>query len=145
MKCETVREKLYDLFFDLLSKEEREEIEQHLASCAECKKALEQAGREVKLLEHWQDAEPPDGLVAETMTAVHSGKAGQEEEPVQYVPVEPALAWLGSRRFWQVAAGLVAVLLVGTAARMTRVVTRKAEPAEISVYGPAKLSPGDGG
>ena len=49
MSCETIREKLYELIFDLLDEEERRDVESHLKGCPACRGAYEQALRDAEL------------------------------------------------------------------------------------------------
>ena len=69
MKCDSVRDKLYELLFDLLGEEERREVEAHIQGCAACQAALEQARREQALLGRWAVPAPPPGLAEATVAA----------------------------------------------------------------------------
>jgi len=136
MKCDSVRDKLYDLLFDLLDDAERRELEAHVAGCAACQAALEAARRERALLERWTVPAPPPGLAEATVAATR-----RKEAPTMK-PVEPALPWLGGRTFWRVAASVAILVGAGLLFAWNRAQRMQARPQEAFVYGQGELTPG---
>ena len=139
MNCETITDRLYDLHFDLLEDEERRAIDAHLADCEACRQAYEQVRRECGLLERWAPPAPPEGLAKKTIDAVRSASGSRA---TTYAPVEPEMRWLGSRRFWTIAASLFIFILAGVGLKTLHVVSRHASPAEVFLYGQSELTPG---
>jgi len=138
MNCDDVRDKLYDLLFDLLDDDERRVVEAHIDSCAACREALEAAQRERALLQRWTVPPPPAGLADAAVAA-----ANRKEAPAMtYAPIEPEVRWLGSRRFWSVAATILLAVAAGLWLQAQRLATRQARPQEAFVYGQGELTPG---
>jgi len=138
MNCEEIREKIYDLVFDLLDEEERREVEAHLATCDACREARDAALRERALLRRWVVPAPPVGLAD---AAVAAAKRKEARVP-SYQPIEPELKWLGSRRFWKVVAAAVVLIAGAVLLDLARVSMRRADPQEAFLYGQAHLTPG---
>ncbi|WP_372370679.1 von Willebrand factor type A domain-containing protein [Candidatus Uabimicrobium sp. HlEnr_7] len=57
MNCGKFHAYIYDYYYDLLENEERNEFEQHLQSCYECKEKFEQQQAGLSLLQAWQPQE----------------------------------------------------------------------------------------
>jgi len=136
MNCDSVRDKLYDLLFDLLDDAERRELEAHVAGCADCQAALEAARRERALLERWTVPTPPPGLAEATVAATR-----RKEAPTMK-PVEPDLKWLGGRTFWRLAASVAILAGAGLLFAWSRAQRMQARPQEAFVYGQSELTPG---
>jgi anti-sigma factor RsiW len=134
MNCDALKDKLYDLLFDLLDPEEKRAAEAHLADCPDCRRRLEEAKREAALLREWQAPQPPDHLADQTIAAIQSSRIIR--------PVEPAMRWLGGRRFWQIAAAAVILIAAGVLAKTWQVTSAHAAPVEMSLYGESELTPG---
>jgi len=142
MTCEKIQERLYEFLFDLLEPEQRREVASHLETCEACRKVLEQAARERGLLRHWAVA-PPAGLADTTIASVQAAaRRRQAAPPSPYAPVEPAVKWLGSRRFWTVAAAAAAVVLAVVGVQSLVIALRTAAPQEAFVYSQACMTPG---
>ncbi len=142
MTCPISPEKTYDYLFDLLDDAERGEVERHVASCDECRRTLAAARHEQELLKHWAAPAPPSGLAERTVSAARAESEQKGGRAMQPNHVEPEFRWLGSRRFWAVAAMLLLVLGLGIAAKSWHMTTRHAGPQQAFLYGGANLTPG---
>ena len=163
MNCPEVHDKLYDLLFDLLDEPERREVEAHLAACPACRAARDAASRERDLLQRWTVPPPPPGLaeaVAGQLTSRGSETRGRSDpltsrglaargrlderkvDAMKYEPVEPEVRWLGSRRFWQVAAAAAALVVAGLIFQWQRLARMTAPPQEAFLYGQSEMAPG---
>ena len=138
MNCESVRDVLYDLAFDLLDDEQRRAVEAHVASCGECRVALERVERERAMLQQWTVPAPPAGLADAAIAAARR----KEATAMTPKPVEPELRWLGSRTFWRVAATVAIAVVAGLLFQWRRIDRMQARPQEAFVYGQGEMLPG---
>ena len=142
MSCETTREKLYELVFDLLDEDERREIQAHLESCAGCREAYQRALREHGLLKHWAVPPVPDGLAERAVAAAGATSRSKKEPAMTYEPIEPEMRWLGGRRFCLAAAAALMLVVTGVGVNSLRVASRHATPQEAVVLGQWSITPG---
>ncbi|MBS3762075.1 MAG: zf-HC2 domain-containing protein, partial [Planctomycetes bacterium] len=142
MKCEEVQQKLYDLVFDLLDGDEREQVEKHLQSCRECRQARDKIRRQKEALREWDAPPPPEDLAERTIKAAQTQKKGMEGQTMASEPVEPKADWLGSKRFWKIAAAAIALITIGLLGIDRHIATRHAKPQETMVYGRWAATPG---
>lgn len=59
MKCDLSKEKLMAFLYDELNGDERADFERHLSQCPACRKEIALLESSRKLLQAWQDEEPP--------------------------------------------------------------------------------------
>jgi hypothetical protein len=71
MMCHDVREQLSALIDDALASHERETLDAHLATCADCRRELEQLRATAALLRRLPVVRAPAGFVDRVMTAAH--------------------------------------------------------------------------
>lgn len=72
MKHDDMQEKLSAYMDDAVSTQERSAIEDHLAGCAECRKALEELRMTVAHLKNLEQVEPPAWMTQKIMAQVRS-------------------------------------------------------------------------
>jgi predicted anti-sigma-YlaC factor YlaD len=97
MNCELHREELVAYGYGELGPSESAAVEAHLATCPDCRQALEELSRTRRLLRAWAEEEPPFRL-----TFVGQQVPGRWRLP----------DWLTGRRGWGLALGLGALVLV---------------------------------
>ena len=83
--------------------------------------------------------EGSEAFVAQVMENVREETA--EDEPVNVI--EPDLPWLGSGRFWAIAASLIVLLCVGVGLKVNYVSNLRAQPGQAFLYAPESLAPGN--
>ena len=76
MECRDIRKNLSAYLEGMVSREERELIDQHLASCRGCSTALHELNRTGEMLKNLKEVEPPPGMKEEIMARVR-----EEAEP----------------------------------------------------------------
>ena len=152
--CDEIRLKVHDLAFDLLDDQERRQVEAHIESCEACRQAHEAAVRERELLKRWAVPEPPPGLADRAIAAAQAAAGRRKEPTMTATPIEPQLRWLGSRRFWGVAAAVALLVGAGFWYQWHRISRRAAaaeerftsalvaKPQEAFLYGQGELCPG---
>lgn len=116
MKCEQISEFLEAYALDALEAEERQMVEQHLATCQECRRLLDEY--------HEVVAQLPDLLAAVTPERLSPSVKGKLLEKLEKSPVptaaEPAERPQGrwwppprsKRRIWQLATAVSAILIL---------------------------------
>ncbi len=77
MDCEKTRRLLHDYFEGLSSAGEKTLVEEHLASCADCRRFLEDLQRTVLSVKGLDEVEPPAWLTQKVMARI------REEQPVR--------------------------------------------------------------
>jgi hypothetical protein len=78
MSCKDIEQKLPAYLEDDLSLQEKGLVEEHLASCPLCKKAMENLEKTENLIREMEDVEPPPWFTQKIMSRVR-GKAQQKE------------------------------------------------------------------
>jgi hypothetical protein len=76
MECRDIRKNLSAYLEGMVSREERELIDQHLASCRGCSSALHELNRTGEMLKNLKEVEPPPGMKEKIMARVR-----EEAEP----------------------------------------------------------------
>lgn len=115
MKCENVQDLIAEYRSDMLDSRKRQEIEQHLAECEDCRRELEEFNAVMSLVEdNIPDLEPPVGLWNGVYNRINSPEpersllerlaGGWLHRPAQAVGVGAAMVvlvaglWLGSMK-----------------------------------------------
>jgi uncharacterized protein YfaS (alpha-2-macroglobulin family) len=142
MNCDSVQEKLYELIFDLVDEGERREMEAHLKECETCRGIRDRVARQRERLHEWKTPEPPAGLAERTIALARMNATGKGGSTMKLKPVEPEVHWLGSRRFWKIAAAVLVFVCAGIGINSARVFSRHANPVEVSVYSQPDFTPG---
>ncbi|MGC2061834.1 MAG: anti-sigma factor, partial [Thermodesulfovibrionales bacterium] len=78
MDCGKIRKDLHAYLNEMVNSEEKARIEGHLASCPDCRIALEELKQTVQLLENLDEVEPPAWLTQRVMARVRAENAGKE-------------------------------------------------------------------
>lgn len=105
MDCRIVQQNI-DLFVDgMLSENDRQQLLDHVASCASCQKAIDDALSLKNALGSLGELEPPQGL---TMSAIKKAKMSEKKRKPLFAYVSVATAAVAA------AIGLVVVLTSGT-------------------------------
>ena len=65
MECEKVRDRFASLLENELNPIEEKSVREHLASCSDCQKVLQQLGKTIRWLHSIEDVEVPDGFLSE--------------------------------------------------------------------------------
>jgi len=106
MECEDIRKRL-DAFLDGEADEaEKTEIQEHLAACSECARALRQSKKLAGVLQTWKPGEPPADLYGRVISALESRESWWRKY------LTPALAVKAALRFAEVAAVVFITLAV---------------------------------
>jgi uncharacterized protein YfaS (alpha-2-macroglobulin family) len=140
MSCDKYQDKLYEYIYGLLTPAARMDIDAHLADCDDCRRALKAARVECTMLKQWSAPTAPEGLAERTIAAVGTDAPEAEAE---IIPIERDIKWLGGRRFWRIAALLLAVIAVGITGYSVHIANLSADPQQAAVYGQWRLAPGD--
>jgi len=141
MTCDKYQDTLYEYIYDLLAPTARADVEAHIAGCDECQRALDAARAECGMLQHWSAPAAPEGLAART---IHAASAlPNPVNPVKIIPIARGAWWPGGRRFWEIAALLVAVIAICVTSYSVRIANLTADPQQAAVYGLWRLAPGD--
>src|SRR5512136_2295250 len=78
MTCKEIESLLPGMVDDVLPEAEKKRIEAHMASCASCRKALEDLRKTDERVKRLEEVEPPPWLKARVMARVRE-EAGQKE------------------------------------------------------------------
>ena len=65
MECEKIRDRFSSLLENELDPLEEKTVREHLASCSDCQKGLQQFGKTIRWLHSVKDVEVPDGFLSE--------------------------------------------------------------------------------
>lgn len=130
MRCDRLREVLFDHLDGLLGAEEAEGARSHLAACADCRRLQEEVRRNFAAMDTWEDEELPAGAWERLRARVGTGSAPAAAAP-------PPRRWV--RHTLPFAAGLA----TAAAALLVFVVPRfAAAPAgPLPGGGPAPVAP----
>ena len=82
MECQDVRQNLSAYLEGIVSPEDQELIDQHLASCRACSKALYELNRTGEVLKNLKEVEPPPGMKQKIMARVRE-EAGPKKGLIQ--------------------------------------------------------------
>lgn len=119
MKCEQIREFLEAYALDALEAEERQMVEQHLATCQECRRLLDEYHEVVAQLPELLAAVTPErlspsvkGQLLEKLEKSQVPTAAEAAERPRSRRQSPLRPFRSKRRIWQLATAVSAILLL---------------------------------
>ncbi len=112
MNCDTVRTRLSLFLYGELSFDEEEQVEQHVAGCAECRRELE-AEKSMHAALDARRADPPPALLAQCRSRLWAQLDAEPSRPAAPGWRERVSALFTIRSVWLRPAGAMALVAVG--------------------------------
>lgn len=109
MKCNEISDILSLYIDNELSKDEKDKIENHLLSCKDCQKELEEYKKVISAVQNLPEVEPPEGYCSRLHEKLLYARQSNEKPPK--IVSHSRFRWM---KYASIAAALVLVLLVGS-------------------------------
>ncbi len=101
MNCNKAEVNLIGYLLNMLTQEERKNLETHFSSCRKCQRRLEELQKVKSLFKKWKPVSPPPDLKQKVLDNISAQKLIEEKTSAKFntggIPMEKMMAWLKQR------------------------------------------------